>query len=445
MSEREQIYKAAKNMFALVDCNNFFVSCERLFNPKLNRKPVVVLSSNDGCVIARSNEAKKINIPMGIPVHKVKHLIQRHGVVLISSNHHLYADISQRVMRILSEETKDLEVYSVDEAFLSIPDQDHLYEFAKHLRNKLMQWVGIPVSVGIAKTKTLAKIANIMAKTGVNMSKLDIPRLDMPRLDMNGICILDNDQKTKDILENWPIEDVWGVGYRWAEKLRMQGCGTALDLCHKPDEWIKRHLGVMGLRMAYELRSIPCYTLENMTAPRKSMIVSRSFGDRITRLDDLKHAVGQFITRACEKLRKEELLAQGVCVFIRSNPYAIKAPQHRESAEELLTVPSDYTPDFIRVAFNLLENIFQPKIQYKKAGIGLFQFIPKGNENQHMFEQRNHQRQDHLMRAIDQINQKMGRNTIVFATSHGQNRWQPSAQLRSPCYTSCWSDIPEVG
>lgn len=302
-----------QKIFALVDCNNFYVSCERVFNPKLRGKPVIVLSNNDGCAVARSEEAKSIGVPMGAPVFMYQDLFRRHKVEMLSSNYTLYGDMSHRVMSTLSRFTPSMENYSIDEAFLDLSGFDHtnLTEYAKEIQATVKRWTGIPVSIGIAPSKTLAKIANKLAKKNP-MCKGVLDITNHPRLD--------------DFLQSINLEDVWGVGRQYTKLLMRNRILTALDLKNASDFWVKKHMTIVGLRMVLELRGISCIELDELNEPKQEIIRSRSFGKSVTDLQELKEAVAFHTTRAAEKLREQHSIASYISAFIETNRFKIDEP-----------------------------------------------------------------------------------------------------------------------
>jgi DNA polymerase V len=295
--------------FALVDCNNFYASCERVFNPAIAHRPVIVLSNNDGCVIARSNEAKALGFKMGDPCFKVRPVIEKHGVAVFSSNYTLYGDMSQRVMQTLEQFSPEVEVYSIDEAFLNLAGfpLDELADRAATIRRTVRQWTGIPVSVGIGPTKTLAKAANHLAKK--------IPHA-------GGVWIITTPEERQESLSRLPVGDVWGIGRQWARFLEAHGIGTAVDFAAQPDSWIRKHLNVIALRTATELRGTPCLPLELAPPPRKALVVSRMFGRKLTDFEPVKEALVAYVTRAGEKLRRDKMVARHMQVFLHNSPFA---------------------------------------------------------------------------------------------------------------------------
>lgn len=419
-----------KKVFALVDCNNFYCSCERLFLPELNNQPIVVLSNNDGCVIARSNETKALGIKMGDPHFKLKDLIVKHHIHVFSSNYALYGDLSHRVMTILQQQEPEVEVYSIDEAFISLPyTPGKLHtEYARYMKQKVKQYVGIPVAIGIGPTKTLAKVANRLAKKNTeNGGVLDIT--DHGQIDA--------------ILAKYDVEDVWGIGRQSANRLRMCGISTARDLRDADDIWLRKKMTVTGLRTAMELRGISCMPLETVQPDKKSIISSKSFGRPVTTLSDMKEAVATYLSTAAEKLRKQGSLTGAIQVFISTNPFNLNQPQYAQSMMAILPQASAYTPTLLKATIHCLERIFKPEFQYKKAGVILMDIVPDHHQQQNLFVLANTESPE-LMQAVDQINQKWGRHTVQLGTAGIDKSWQMVQSYKSPAYTTNWPELPVV-
>ena len=321
-------------MFALVDCNNFYASCERVFDPTIARRPVIVLSNNDGCVIARSDEAKALGFKMGDPYFRVRPLADRHGVAVFSSNYALYGDMSRRVMQTLEQFAPEVEIYSIDEAFLDLAGfaGERLDGLARDIRRTVARWTGIPVSVGIGPTKTLAKAANHLAKKDPAAA---------------GVWLIATEQARRDALARLAVGDVWGIGHRWAAFLEGHGIGTALAFSEQPDHWIRTHLNVVALRTAAELRGTPCIPLELAPAPRQGLCVSRAFGRKLADYEPVKEALIAYVTRAGEKLRRERLLARHMQIFLHTSPFATAEPYHGDAAGFRLPHPTSDTPELI--------------------------------------------------------------------------------------------------
>lgn len=420
--------KNMKKVFALVDCNNFYVSCERVFNPKLEGKPVVVLSNNDGCIIARSNEAKALGIKMGEPFFKSKPLIKKHNVKVFSSNYALYGDLSCRVMDVLQEMEPDVEIYSIDEAFLYMPHSKKITEYAKNIKKRVKQCVGIPVSVGIAPTKTLAKLANRLAKNS---------------LYHDGVFDFTDHERIDELLSGVGVEDVWGIGRRYTKKLNMHGIYTALHLKNANDTWIRKNLTITGLRTVMELRGIPCISLENIQASKKSIVSSKSFGSPVSSLTDLTEAVSTYTSRAAEKLRNQKSIAGGLHVFIATNRFKTDRPQYSNSEMVILPEPTSSTPALIAAAVKCLKNIYRPGYEYQKAGVMLTDIVSETCQQRNLFMQSSDDKAP-LMKALDKINAKWGRHTLQYAVSGFKKPWKFKQTRKSPAYTTRWADLPIV-
>ncbi len=408
-------------MLALVDCNNFYVSCERVFNPKLQGQPVVVLSNNDGCVVARSQEVKALGVPMGVPVFKIKDLIPQHNIQVFSSNYALYGDMSQRVMQTLNYLCPNLEVYSIDEAFLDFSGfQSDPLKHGQVIRQTVQQWTGIPVSIGIASTKVLAKVANKLAKKS------------------SGVWVL-SPSTTNSALANLPVEDIWGISKRWGQRLRAINITTAAELQVANLSMIRQKFNVVMVRIVRELRGESCLPLESVINPQQSLVVSRSFGQPVTTLTELKQAVATYISRAAEKLRNKDLTTTHVTVFARTNRFQ----ENYESPSAGLTLlkPSNYTGRLLEVALRLTESIFQPGRAYKKAGVILQGLSPGQAVQQTLFDPLSDEKQDALMTTLDQINQRFGRNTLRYGAMGVKQHWAMRCSQRTPQYTTQWSDL----
>jgi len=418
--------------FALVDCNNFYVSCERVFNPGLTGKPVVVLSNNDGCVIARSNEAKALGISMGIPVFKIQDMIKAHGVHVYSSNYALYGDMSQRIVEIFSDFTPDVELYSIDEAFLDLSgfERGSLTQYGNSIRSTVKQWTGVPVSVGIAETKTLAKVANHIAKTSEKA---------------NGVLDLTGSPYRDSALAITDIQDVWGVGRGYSTFLRSIGINNALELRNAPDGLIKKRMGITGLRILQELRGVSCYPLEQCPSPKKEITVSRAFKHPLVARNDINEAVAAYTSRGAEKLRAAHLEANILVVFLMTNPYHRESRYFNMKTIRLPFSTSD-TSDLIRHAHAGLDEIYIEGYLYKKAGI-IFRDLSSDSHTQTTFF--DHAREEHsreIMQAFDGINKRFGSNSVRYAAtgSTRDQKWKTVFQHRSPSYTTDWDQLPKV-
>ena len=418
----------SKKNFALVDCNNFFVSCERVFNPWLCERPVVVLSNNDGCVVARSNEAKALGIPMGAPFFQYKDICTKHRVIVLSSNFSLYGQLSQRVMQTLGSFSPDMEIYSIDEAFLLFPEEPPSAT-TELIRKTVHQWTGIPVSIGIAPTKTLAKIANRYAKK------------HMPQ---QGFFYLNDPNIRMDVLDRTPVGDVWGIGQRLASVLHSKGIRTAWEFACADDIWIKKQLSVVGLRTAWELRGISCLVLDEISPAKKSIICSRSFGSEIYAEDEIAESLSNYVSSAVEKLRNQESLTSALEVFIYTNRF--KQDYYSNSISIVLPQPTDYIPLLIHYAKYGLHKIFKNGCGYKRAGIMLSGIVPKKSFQQDLFVENKilNKKQDVVMNMMDQINEKYGRRTIKFAAQGVSPASKSQCNRRTARFMTCWNEILKI-
>lgn len=416
-------------MYALVDCNNFYASCQRVFRPELEGKPIVVLSNNDGCIIARSNEAKALGVPMGAPEFKWKGFLEANGIYVFSSNYALYGDMSARVMSILAQHHPDIEVYSIDEAFLNfsaVPSalrHDHAYE----LHQKVKQWVGLPVSVGVAPTKTLAKLAN-------HVSKKD-PQLD-------NVLVLDSADKIQTYLQKVKIGNVWGIGRRWSEQLQHNGIRSAADLAAADHRWIRQRYGVVLQRTAMELAGINCIEMTE-TVERKQILVSRSFRPKVTDYKTLRQFVSGYTSRAAEKLRGQHSLAKNITVFIR--PKSEKLDSNYANTRSINL--SQYTADtgtLIKASNWALDQMYMENTTYSRAGIMLNDLTPDKNQQLSLFAKANYDNAARTrMKLLDAVNRRYGNETLCFG-SEPKNRWKMYQQHLSPAYTTRWEDLLEV-
>ena len=408
-------------VFALIDCNAFYVSCERVFNPKLNNRPVVALSNNDGCIISRSKEAKALGIKMGVPLFKVKDIVEKEKVVVFSSNYTLYADMSRRVMNIISSSSPYTEIYSIDEAFVELSSLPIDYEsYAHQLRQTILQHTGIPVSIGIASTKTLAKVANHKAKKDDSL---------------NGVCSLVNYNNIDQILELTEVGDVWGVGRRLSKKLINHGIHNAKLLKNCSDSWIRKMMSVNGLKTITELRGISCIPLEEYSMTRKSCCTTRSFGKLLTNLEDIEQAVTTFARRAAERIRSESLAASCVSVFVRTNPFDKKSAYYSNGASRTLSHPTHDSITIIETALLLTKRIFKNNYQYKKAGVLLSGLCDESEIQETLFE-KNYDQNSDLMSAIDAINYRYGRDTLQMASECKVGNWKQKRENCTRNYTT---------
>lgn len=426
----------APQVLALIDCNSFYASCEKLFRPDLRHRPVVVLSNNDGCVIARSSEAKALGIPMGAPFFKVKPQIRRHRVACFSSNYALYADISQRVMSVLSDLVPELEVYSIDEAFLELTGLSQLQtiedytQYGQHLRQRVYGWVGVPIGVGIAPTKTLAKLANYAAK-----------RYPASR---GVVTLLENSRRDK-LLQLTPVEEIWGIGRRLAARLQSAGIRSAWDLAQLDPEHVRQQYSVVLSRTIRELNGEPCLELEDLSN-KKQIISSRTFGRPVTELHEMQEAISEYTAIATAKLRQQQQRAKLIGLFIQSNRYNHDSPFYYNHHQQPLLTASDDTRLLSRIALQLLKSIWRPGYRYNKAGVMLCDFYDTKVYQGLLFDDEvQSQRGSQLMQAIDHLNEQHA-NSIRFASQgiEEANSWRMRRRYLSPAYTTRWQDIPSV-
>lgn len=418
-------------MIALVDCNNFYASCERVFNPSLIGKPVVVLSNNDGCVIARSNEAKALGIPMGAPAFQWEETFRQHEVNVFSSNYTLYGDMSRRVMQTLSALAPDVEIYSIDEAFVhfgKMPWTD-ISALGSDIVRTVKRNTGIPVSMGIAPTKTLAKLANKLAKKDAAYK---------------GVFCLDSPETIRAVLENFPVEDIWGIGRQYSRMLHNNGILTAAQLADTPADWVRRHLTVQGLRLWQELHGQPCMTIESEPPPKKGICCARSFGKMLSSYDLIAEALANFTARVAEKLRRQQSCATHIMVFLHTNQHRPDLPQYaRHIVIELPQATSD-TGEILRHAKAGLKAIYRDGYQYKKAGIIITGIVPANCVQGNLFYHKDPDKATKALAAVDRLNNRMGRDTVRLAAQGYERRWKLRQEKVSPCYTTSLANIIQV-
>ncbi len=416
--------------FALIDGNNFYVSCERVFNPKLEGRPVVVLSNNDGCAVARSSEVKALGIPMGAPWFKMQDLARKHGIIALSSNYELYADLSNRMMEILGRFSPDQEVYSIDECFLGMAgfEQYDFLDYGQTIRERVRQWIGIPVCVGFAETKTLAKLANHCAKKGF-AGKAGV--CDFGRLSAS---------ERSSVFSGIPVGEVWGVGRRLSEQLAEQGITTVEALRSADAKTLRRQFSVVLERTHAELNGESCLSLED-TAPNKQQIMSsRSFGRYVHDLAALEEAVASYVAIAARKLRDQHSLAGMLQVYIRTNPHKPEAPQYQKGLSIPLPEPTDDTLRLTTIARWGLKKIYKPGYAYQKAGVVLMSLMDARTVQMNLFSKaKDHSR---LMRVMDQINDNWGKGTLHLAAEGVRKDWSMKREKKSPAYTTCWTELP---
>ncbi len=411
-------------MLALCDCNSFYASCEAIFDPSLQGKPVIVLSNNDGCVVARSHQAKALGIRMGEPIFKIRDLIRSHHVVVFSSNYALYGDLSQRVMTALAEFTPESEIYSIDEAFLNLSGFGHLdlNDYGRTIRQTVLRWTGVPISIGIAPTKTLTKVAGDIAKKSID-----------------GVFLLPTQPDL--ILADVPIADLWGIGRSHARSLQSHGIATALQLRDVNLNWARKEYSVVMQRLVLELRGQPCFDLELNPPPKKSITVSRSFSQPIVLLPELREAIATYTSRAAEKLRLHLLTADAIQVFAHTSRF--REDYYSDSATLTFAHSSDNTAEILHYALLGCDRIYRSSQQFKKAGVLLLGLRPKSQRQLSLWEPDEVQ-SDALMEVMDGINARFGRGTIQFAVAGLKKPWAMKGEMRSPRYTTVWAEIPVV-
>jgi len=413
---------------ALIDCNSFYVSCERLFNPKIRKKPVVVLSNNDGCIVSRSNEAKALGIKMGEPYFKAKDIIIKNNVHVFSSNYSLYGDLSRRVMRTLKRFNSDIEVYSIDEAFIDLsnfPDNE-VENVAQEIRTTVLQWTGIPTSIGIAKTKTLSKVANHIAKKK-----------------QSGITNFIGVENIDPLLEKVDINDVWGVGKQLTKFYHKNGIYNAKQLKNKSNTWIKKSSNVLGSRTAMELRGISCIDLEKTKSKRKSCVVSRSFGQRIEKYQELKEAVAGYCLNASEKIRSESLTTKSITVFIRTSPFQNRFGYYSNSKTIDFPIATNDSIEIVKTALTALESIFKNGYRYQKAGV-LLSGLAESSNNKNLFSSEKDGKISNLMKSIDSTNYRYGRSTLSLASAGVHKKWSSKRQHYSKIDTADFYCLPTI-
>lgn len=417
-------------MFALVDCNNFYVSCERVFRPDLNGQPVVVLSNNDGCAIARSNEAKTLGIPMGAPAFEYEDIFQKHQVKVFSANFALYGDMSQRVMQLLSEYCDDMEIYSIDEAFLQMNgfSDEQLSELGKTMRRRIHKNTGIPISIGMAPTKALAKIANRIAKKYPNETQSSY--------------IINSDEKRIKALKWTKIEDIWGIGSAHAKRLKSIGVNNALQFTELSDAYVQKQMSIVGLRLKHDLQGIPTLQLDEVK-DKKNIATTRSFDGNITELPQLEERVATFAVSCAEKLRRQQQCCNTMMVFIHTNGHRQDLPQYSKNILIKLPFPSNSAIELSRFALEALGKIFKTGYHYKKAGVIVMDFTPDTQEQIKLFENRN-PRHIPLMATMDQLNARFGQQKLRLAKQASGRIWRMKQEQLSPGYTTRLSDIITV-
>lgn len=427
---------ATQQLYALVDVNSMYCSCERVFNPALVGKPVVVLSNNDGCAIARSNEAKALGIKMGTPWFQLKDMVNKHGLIALSSNYTLYANLSDRFTSVLRDFSPNVEVYSIDEVFLSLNGLQRLWsshtEMGHAMKNRVYRDCMLPVCVGFGNSKTLAKLGNHVAKK---------------RTEYQGVCDLASMsvRELDTLMGSIDVFDVWGVGRRIGEKLQGLGITTAKGLRDASPKWIRSHFSVVLERTVDELNKVPCLELEEIAPPKQQIICSKSFGNPVLTLDELRESVSAYASRAAEKLREQDSVCGAIQVFIMTNRFRPQDDQYSNSMTICLESPTDDTRSLVGAATAALRRLYRPGFSYKKAGVMLSDISSKGITQLSLFDgNRAPARSSTLMETLDVLNQRFGRNTVTLASNGVKQRWQAKFERRTPRYTTRWDELPKV-
>ena len=411
-------------MIALADCNNFYVSCERVFNPSLKNKPIVVLSNNDGCIISRSDEAKKIGIKMGEPVFKIKDLISKYDVQLFSTNFALYGDMSSRVMSLLSQFSPSIEIYSVDEAFIDFSGIDQRHLVAGNLITKIKKSTGIPISIGVARTKTLAKIANHIAKKYSN----------------SGFFALNSKNYEISILKKFPISKVWGIGYKRAKMLSHYNIYSAYDFIQLNEGWVKKNMSITGLQLLRELKGEKCFSIDKYPRSKKSISSSRTFSNKTDNYEKISKHISRNVSRCAKKLREQKSCAGFIGVSIRTSPHDYKQEYLYLSRSAIIDTPTNNTIELIKTSMNLLKSIYKENINYSKSKVFIGDIVPSNRVQTNLFDSKKDRRK--LDKSIDTINCSMGRNTIQVLSS-GIKKSKQSNNM-SPRYTTRWDELLEI-
>lgn len=418
-------------MFAIVDGNNFYASCERVFQPGLRGVPIVVLSNNDGCIVARSNEAKALGFPMGEPIFKLQELVEKNNVAVFSSNYTLYGDMSRRMMSVLHSFVQEMEVYSIDESFLSFHgfENYNLYEYGREIIKTVTKGTGIPVSMGVADTKTLAKVASKYAKKYEGYK---------------GVCIIDSEEKRIKALQQFDIGDVWGIGHRHQKKMEYYGIKTAYDFTQRSESWVRNLMTVTGVRTWKELQGIPVFGLENGVPNRKTICTSRSFGEMIGDFETLMEAVANFAASCARKLRVQHSCAGVLQVFIYTNRFREDLPQTYQSQVVTLPTPTNDVSELIHYARKALRNIYRDGYLYKKAGVIVADLVKESNVQLNIFDERDRGKRQKLLSVMDNISQKYGPQLLRIATQGEGKKWKLRNEYISRRYTTNMDDLIEI-
>ena len=413
-------------MIALADCNNFYVSCERVFRPNLEKRPVIVLSNNDGCAVARSNEAKALGIPMGAPYHQVRNLCEKNGVVVFSSNYELYGDMSRRVVSALSHFSREIEVYSIDESFLTLEDAGNPLGLSRRIRSTVGRWTGIPISVGLGSTKTLAKLANRLAKkSGSGCFRLEA--------------------REESTFKKVPVADIWGVGRRLSVRLLRVGLANAWQFAQAPSSLVRSIGGVTLERTQRELNGIACLEMEEVSPPRKNTCSSRSFGKPVTELEELEEAVANYAIKAVRKVRSEGSLASGLQVFVMTNRFREDHAQYSNARTLVFDEPTDDPIRIVQNAKGLLRSIFRSGYAYKKAGVILLDLVSSSFRQGLLFEEHANPKRTQFVDAVEEAASRYGAGGAFWGGQGIGKQWSMRREMRTPRYTTSWEDLPKVG
>jgi len=416
-------------MIALADCNNFYASCERVFNPELKDKPIVVLSNNDGCIIARSNEAKILGIKMGEPVFKVRDIIDNNNVYVFSTNFALYGDMSSRVMSLLSDMSPEIEIYSIDEAFINFTGVKDSVQLASKMKSIIAKSTGIPISIGIAKTKTLVKVANYIAK----------------KQTANGVYALTEQPQIENALKELPVSKLWGVGSRHLQILNSYGINTAYDFIQLNEEWVLEKMTIMGLRMQRELKGDPCFGIDAYPSRKKNIRTSRSFGVKVKSLQTIQESIIAHAARCAEKLRIENSCARYVSVILRTNPFSKSQDYYCGYKSINLDIPTNDSMEIISAAKILLGSIYKEGLIYTKSGVIVGDNVPADQVQLNLFySEQGKEKRKNLYKSVDFINQTMGRDKIQLLGQGIEKKWKLKRENLSPCYTTRWTDLLRV-
>ncbi len=416
-------------MIALADCNNFYASCERVFSPRLKNKPVVVLSNNDGCIIARSNESKALGIKMGEPVFKIREIIEKNNVHVFSTNFALYGDMSSRVMSLLSLMSPGTEIYSIDEAFMDFKGISDAEKLAVYMRSTVNKSTGIPISIGIAPTKTLSKVANHIAKRNSD----------------TGVCLLQTQRQILDALLNLPVSNLWGIGRRSAEKLHIHGVNSAHDFMMLNESWVKKNMSITGVRIQRELKGECCFSIDTHPNRKKSICTSRSFASKISDIDSIRESVVSHASRCAEKLRIQESCAGHVSVILQTDPHSKLQRYYGGYKSINLEIPSNDTIQLVKASVGLLESIYEDNLVYKKVGVIVGDIMDDNSVQLHLFSRDSDRDRADLCKSVDFINRTMGRDKVQILGQGLSSRKKLRKEKLSPCYTTSWSELLRVG